>query len=102
MTFGGSGVGDAGGAPAAARGRLSWPSVTHTLPSRSTNIPCGKIIVPAPNDFISRPSAANFRMGSRVEPRQLLAPHRSPTQIDEPSLSTATPLVEPHVRPAGI
>ena len=33
--------------------------------------------------------------------RQELAPHRSPTQIDRPSLSTSTALVDPQVRPAG-
>src|SRR5262245_37432858 len=103
MIFGGSGgSGESGGAPRARRGRLSWPSVTHTLPSRSTNIPCGKIIVPEPKLFTSAPVALNFRMGSSFESRHELVPHRSPTQIDVPSLSTATALVEPHVRPSGI
>jgi hypothetical protein len=31
----------------------------------------------------------------------VFAPHRSPTQIDLPSLSISTALVDPHVRPSG-
>src|SRR5262249_36289703 len=84
------------------RGRLSCPSVTHTLPSLSTNSPCGKIIVPPPKLFTSVPDASNFRIGSSFEFRQVFAPQRSPTQIVLPSLSTPTAPVDPHVRPAGI
>src|SRR5262249_61259174 len=103
MIVGGAGGGgESGGAPRARRGRLSCPSVTHTLPSRSTNSPCGNTIVREPNAFTSVPSAVNFRIGSSVEFRHEFAPQRSPTQIDVPSLSTPTPLVDPHVRPPRI
>jgi len=53
------------------------------------------------------PTASNFNTGSSGDilpvagSAQLLTPHRSPTQIDRPSLSTSTALVEPHVRPSG-
>ena len=102
LVAGAAGSGAPGAAPRAGRGLLSWPSVTLMLPSLSTCIPCGKIIVPAPKLFTSVPEASNFRMESSFESRHEFAPHRSPTQIDLPSLSTATAFVEPHVRPAGI
>jgi hypothetical protein len=41
-------------------------------------------------------------MAGRSDPVQLLAPHRSATQMLTPSRSIATALVEPHVLPAGI
>jgi hypothetical protein len=50
------------------------------LPSRSTRIPCGERIIPAPNDFTSLPVPSNFSTGSSAEPTQLFAPHRSATQ----------------------
>ena len=58
--------------------------------------------MPAPKLFTSLPVSSNFRTVSSVEPMQEFAPQRSPTQIDLPSLSTSTALVEPHVRPSGI
>ena len=50
--------------PRAGRGRLSFPSVTQTLPSRSTWMPCGKTIMPAPKLFTSLPVASNLSTGS--------------------------------------
>ncbi len=70
-------------------------------------MPCGKISIPAPNDFTRFPFESNFRivsiglMSLVAGSRQLLPPHRSATQIERPSLSTSTALVDPHVRPAG-
>src|SRR5262249_6950458 len=99
--------GDAAAAPRAGRGRLSLPSVTQMLPSRSTKMPCANAIMPAPKLFTSLPDASNFRTGSSGDilpvagSAQLLAPHRSATQIDFPSLSMSTALVDPQVRPAG-
>ena len=103
MIFAGAGGGGApGAAPRAARGLLSCPSVIQMLPSRSTWAPCGKIIRPEPKLLTSVPDASNFKTGSSVEPRQVFAPHRSPTQIDLPSRSTSTALRDPHFRPSGI
>src|SRR5262249_14871317 len=96
-----------GAAPRAGRTRLSFASVTQMLPSRSTYMPCANAIIPAPKLFTSFPDASNFSTGSSgdIAPvagsAQLLTPHRSPTQIDRPSLSISTALVDPHVRPAG-
>jgi hypothetical protein len=39
-------------------------------------------------------------MGARFEPAQVFAPHLSATQM-LPLRSTATPAVDPHVRPSG-
>ena len=50
----------------------------------------------------SAPVESNLRTGSRLEPAQLLAPHRSATQMLTPSRSISTALVEPQVRPSGI
>src|SRR5260221_1039952 len=103
MIFAGAaGSGAPGVAPRAGRGLLSWPSVTQMLPSVSTCMPCGKMIRPEPKLLTSFPDSSNFRTGSSVEPRQVFAPQRSPTQIDVPSRSTSTALVAPHVRPSGI
>src|SRR5687768_3011343 len=102
IVAGAGGSGESGGAPRARRGRLSCPSVSQTLPSLSTCIPCGKIIVPAPKLLTSLLEASNFRIGSSVELRHVFAPQRSPTQMDVPSLSTPTALVEPQLRPSGI
>src|SRR5690349_8442315 len=77
------------------------------FPSRSTWIPCGKIKSPSPNAFTRFPFVSNFRtvgmflISFVAESRQLLLPHRSATQIDFPSLSTSTALVDPHWRPFG-
>src|SRR6185295_5720801 len=99
--LGAGGSGESGGAPRARRGLLSCPSVIQMLPSLSTWMPCGKMTIPAPKLLTSVPDASNLRIESSFESRHVLAPHRSPTQIDLPSLSTSTALVEPHVRPSG-
>ena len=71
-------------------------------------MPCGKTISPAPKLRTSAPDWSNFSTTSSVDiapfaaSQQLLAPQRSPTQIDLPSLSTSTALVDPQLRPAGI
>src|SRR6195952_2185621 len=92
------------------------PSVTQTLPSKSTVRPCGNTNSPAPNFLTSLPEASNFRIGSRLEPSQLktspsricdggmkpCAPQRSATQMLLPSRSMPTPAVEPQMRPSGI
>ena len=65
-------------------------------------MPCGKMNIPPPKLFTRLPSLSNLRMGSRSDSAQLFAPHRSPTQIDVPSGSMSTALVEPQVRPSGI
>src|SRR5215510_661604 len=89
-------------------------SATHTLPSRSTYILCGKINIPVPKLFTRLPDESNFRTGGRVEPAQLsywnadapggvsgFAPHRSATQMDSPSRSMSTALRAPQVLPSG-
>src|SRR6266540_1391562 len=90
------------------------PSVTHTLPSRSTCSPCGNMIMPSPNAFTSLPDASNLRTGARLEPSQAngcpgriwlggaKAPQRSPTHTLVPSRSMSTAEVEPQMRPSGI
>ena len=56
----------------------------------------------------SLPDSSNFRITGSGDiaffsrSQQLLTPQRSPTQIDLPSLSMSTALVDPQVRPAGI
>src|SRR5271168_588505 len=63
--------------------------------------------MPAPKLVSSLPFVSNFKITGmfNISPvarsRQLLAPHRSATQIDLPSLSMSTALVEPHFRPSG-
>ncbi len=44
------------------------PSVTQTLPARSTCRPCGNSSKPAPKLFSSLPDVSNLRIGSSVEP----------------------------------
>jgi hypothetical protein len=74
----------------------------------------GKRNVPAPKLFARLPDASNLRTGGRGEPAQLsywnadapggvsgLAPHRSATQTDSPSLSIVTALSAPHFLPSG-
>src|SRR5215468_8356274 len=92
---------------------LPNPSVTHTLPSRSTVSPCGKSRRPPPKLFTSVPEASNLRIGGRFEPSQANgvpgfisegganAPQRSATHTLVPSGSIPTPLVEPQLRPSG-
>src|SRR4051794_37058137 len=58
--------------------------------------------MPAPKWATSFPFGSNFNTGSSVDPTHAFAPQRSATQILWPSLSIATALVEPHVRPSGI
>jgi hypothetical protein len=93
---------------------LPSPSVTQTLPSRSTCSPCGNKNSPSPKAFTSVPDESNLRIGGKLDPSQANgapgfmsdgganAPHRSATQTLVPSTSMSTPLVEPHSRPAGI
>src|SRR5258708_28487206 len=89
-------------------------STTHTLPSRSTYILWGKMNMPAPKLFRRSPDESNLRTGARLEPAQLsywngeapggmagVAPHRSATQPDSPSLSIATRFSAPHFLPSG-
>src|SRR5882672_5179499 len=89
-------------------------STTHTLPSRSTYILCGKMNIPAPKLFRRLPDESKLRTGGRVEPAQLsywngeapggtsgFAPQRFATHTDSPSLSIATPFSAPHVLPSG-
>src|SRR5262245_31857476 len=70
-------------------------------------MPCANAIIPAPKLFTSLPEASNLSTESSgdIAPvagsAQLFTPQRSPTQIDRPSLSISTALVDPHVRPAG-
>src|SRR5580704_18627689 len=58
--------------------------------------------IPSPKLFTSVPDGSNLRLGARLEPRQLFAPHRSAIQMPRPSLSISIALVDPHVRPSGI
>jgi hypothetical protein len=70
-------------------------------------MPCGKISMPWPKLATSLPLVSNFRMDGScdiwpvVRSRQLFAPQRSATQIERPSGSMSTALVEPQVRPSG-
>src|SRR5438477_3389143 len=65
-------------------------------------MPCGNTKMPAPKCFTSLPFASNLRMGSRLDPRQVLAEQRSATQTLLPSRSMATPAAEPQVLGSGI
>src|SRR5712691_2706038 len=89
-------------------------STTHTLPSRSTYILCGKMNMPAPKLFRRLPDESNLSTAGTAEPAQLsyvngetpggtsgFTPHRSATQTDSPSLSIATPFRAPHFLPSG-
>src|SRR5262245_1655416 len=57
--------------------------------------------MPPPKLLISFPCSSKWRTESSMESWQEFAPHRSATQMDLPSLSISTALVEPHVRPSG-
>src|ERR1700676_1367305 len=70
------------------------------FPSLSTVSPCGNKNISEPKLFRSLPDGSNSRIGARVEPSQVFAPHRSATQIF-PRLSTSTPAVAPQVLPSG-
>src|SRR5262249_28505452 len=50
---------------------------------------------------MSFPCSSKWRIESSMESWQEFAPHLSATQMDLPSLSISTALVEPHVRPSG-
>ena len=76
------------------------PSVTHTLPARSTWRPCGNTKIPAPKLFRSFPDRSNLRTGPRFESTQLFAPHLSRIQMF-PSGSMLIALMPPQVRSAG-
>src|SRR5262249_30202369 len=89
------------------------PSVTQTLPARSTWMPWGRVNRPAPKLFNSWPLASNFMIGASGEQSQAngwpglnddggaKAPQRSATHTLMPSGSMSTPPVEPQVRPSG-
>src|SRR3954469_14158489 len=70
-------------------------------------MPCGKISRPAPKLLTSLPVESNLSTVGRSDilpvarSAHLFAPQRSATQIDLPSLSMSTALVDPHVRPSG-
>src|SRR5690349_167837 len=64
-------------------------------------MPCGVRNMPDPKLFTRVPLASNSRIGSSLEPEQLLEPQRSATQMLLPSLAISTALVDPQVRPAG-
>ncbi len=63
--------------------------------------------MPVPKLCTSLPVSSNFSstgsgdIAFLARSQQELAPQRSPTQIDLPSLSISTALVEPQVRPSG-
>src|SRR5262249_11436539 len=76
-------------------------SVTQTLPSLSTWIPCGNTNIPPPKLFTNFPDESNLRTAGRFDPAHELTPQRSATQIDLPSGSTSTADNEPHVLPSG-
>ena len=81
---------------------LPRASVTQTLSSPSTQMPCGNRNTPAAKLLTSRPSESNLSSAGSSEPAQVFAPHLSPTQMDFPSRSISTALVDPQVRPSGI
>src|SRR5215211_4784288 len=70
-------------------------------------MPCGNTNMPAPKLAASLPDWSNFRttfngdIAPAAASQQLLAPHRSATQMNLPSGDTSTALVDPHVRPSG-
>ncbi len=70
-------------------------------------MPCGKTATPVPKLWTSLPDSSNLSTTGSGDiwplalSQQVLAPQRSATQIDLPSLSMSTALVEPQVRPSG-
>src|SRR5215831_17680440 len=70
-------------------------------------MPCGATNIPEPKLFRTLPLLPSLKITSifwisRVwGSRQLLAPQRSATHTDTPSLSISTALVEPIFRPPG-
>src|SRR5215510_6831147 len=84
-----------------------WPlpslpvaSLAQTLPSRSTWKPCGWVNIPSPNIFKTLPEGSSLMIGAKLDPVQLVPPHRSNTQM-LPSRSISTPIVPPHFLPPG-
>jgi hypothetical protein len=76
-------------------------SLTHTLPSRSTWMPCGHTNMPAPKLRTSFPLSSNRCTGLALVPRQpgvVPGEQRSTAQTDLPSRSMATPFEPPHGR----
>ena len=107
-------AGLASGYFARSRAFIARMSTTHTLPSRSWVILCGKTKRPAPKLFTMLPSASSLCTGGQSEPAQLsywkgdspggtsgFAPQRSATQSERPSRSTATAFSAPHLRPSA-
>jgi len=60
----------------------------------------GKTNMPSPKLRSNLPDASKWRIGGRLEPAQVLAPHRSATQM-LPSGAMPTELVDPQVLPSG-
>src|SRR5881394_357536 len=107
-------AGLASGYFARSRAFIARMSTTQALPSRSWVILCGKMNRPAPKLFTMLPSLSSLCTGAQLEPAQLsywkghspggtsgFAPQRSTTHTERPSLSTATALSAPHLRPSG-
>ena len=59
------------------------------------------MIIPPPKLVTSFPVSSNLSIVFAVELRHEFAPHRSATQMDFPSRSMSTALVDPQVRPSG-
>ena len=57
--------------------------------------------MPAPKLVTSLPDGSNFITTGRFDPTHELAPQRSTIQIDLPSMSGSTVLIDPHARPSG-
>src|SRR5688500_8236054 len=76
-------------------------SATQMLPWRSTSMPCGHKICPAPKLATTLPLGSSLTIGSTFEPAHALAPQRSPAQMCLPSTSTCTALTAPHLRLSG-
>src|SRR5499426_1750106 len=72
------------------------------FPFLSTWMPCGNTNIPSPKLFTSLPDTSNLRTVGSFDPPQVFAPHLSATQMDLPSGSISTALVDPHVLPSGI
>src|SRR5665213_4174131 len=77
------------------------PSVTQTLPWRSTCRPWGNTNRPAPMLLIGLPVfMSSSTIGALSEPSQLLAPQRSIAQIS-PCGPRSIPALDPHVDSRG-
>src|SRR5689334_22462568 len=76
-------------------------SATQMLPCRSTSMPCGHRICPAPKLCTALPVGSSFTIGSTFDPTHALPPQRSPAQMCLPSTSALMALTEPHLRPSG-